>query len=47
MEELRQLDDFIGLLLVFAIRFVGLVILMLTNSGGFINKALLEIQIVE
>ena len=47
MEELRQLHDFINLILVFVIRFVGLVILMLTNSGGFINKALLEIQIVE
>ena len=46
MEELIFLHDFINLVLIFIIRFVGFIIVsMLKNS--FINKNLLEIQIVE
>ena len=46
MEELIQLHDFINLILVFIIRFVG-VIMILIVIGKHINQNLLEIQIVE
>lgn len=46
IEELVFLHDFINLVLMFIIRFVGFIIIsMMKNS--FINKNLLEIQIVE
>ena len=46
MEELIQLHDFINLILVFIIRFVGVIIILMT-IGGHINKNLLEMQMVE
>lgn len=46
MEELIFLHDFINMILMFIIRFVGYIIAsMIKNS--FINKNLLEMQIVE
>lgn len=46
MEELSQLHDFINLILVFVITFVGLVMIIIVLSKN-INQNLLEIQIVE
>jgi cytochrome c oxidase subunit 2 len=46
MEELIFLHDFINLILVFIIRFVLFIIISII-SNSFINKNLLEIQIVE
>lgn len=46
MEELIQLHDFINLILVFIISFVGVIMIIIT-MGDHINKNLLEIQIVE
>jgi len=46
IEELTQLHDFINLILVFIIRFVGMIIVIMI-IGKHINMGLLEIQIVE
>jgi len=46
MEELIFLHDFINLVLIFIIRFVGFIIVSILKNS-FINKNLLEIQIVE
>ncbi|NRB11553.1 MAG: hypothetical protein HRU35_08135 [Rickettsiaceae bacterium] len=46
MEELTQLHDFINLILVFIISFVGMIIVIMI-IGKHINQGLLEIQIVE
>ena len=46
MEELTQLHDFINLILVFVITFVG-VIMVYMCLGRHINQGLVEIQIVE
>jgi hypothetical protein len=46
IEELTQLHDFINLVLVFVLRFVG-VIIVLMAAGKHINQNLLEMQIVE
>ncbi len=46
MEELIFLHDFINLVLIFIISFVGFITLSMLNNS-FINKNLLEIQIVE
>lgn len=46
MEELIFLHDFINLVLIFIIRFVGFIIISIIKNS-FINKNLLEIQIVE
>ncbi|MBY0379288.1 MAG: hypothetical protein K2P99_02690 [Burkholderiales bacterium] len=46
IEELIFLHDFINLVLMFIIRFVGFIILSIIKNS-FINKNLLEIQIVE
>jgi len=46
MEELIQLHDFINLILVFIIRFVGVIIVIIA-AGKHINQNLLEMQIVE
>merc|ERR1712211_204189 len=46
IEELSQLHDFINLILVFIITFVGVIIIMM-SIGKHINLGLLEMQIVE
>ena len=46
IEELIFLHDFINLVLIFIIRFVGFMIISIIKNS-FINKNLLEIQIVE
>ena len=46
IEELIFLHDFINLVLMFIIRFVGFIIISIIKNS-FINKNLLEIQIVE
>ena len=46
MEELIFLHDFINIILIFIIRFVGLIILLIILNK-FINKNLLERQIIE
>lgn len=46
MEELIFLHDFINLVLIFIISFVGFIIISIIKNS-FINKNLLEIQIVE
>lgn len=46
MEELRHLHDYINLILVFIITFVGIIIILMCTSK-FINQKLLEVQIVE
>ena len=46
MEELIFLHDFINLVLIFIISFVGFIIMSILKNS-FINKNLLEIQIVE
>lgn len=46
IEELRHLHDYINLILVFIITFVGLIMVIILLSG-YINQKLLEIQIVE
>jgi hypothetical protein len=44
MEELIFLHDFINLVLIFILRFVGFIIISIIKNS-FINKNLLEIQI--
>ena len=46
IEELTQLHDFINLVLIFVLRFVGVIIVLMV-LGKHINQNLLEIQIVE
>lgn len=46
IEELTQLHDFINLVLVFVLTFVG-VIMILMVAGKHINQNLLEMQMVE
>jgi hypothetical protein len=46
MEELIFLHDFINLVLIFTIRFVGFIMVSIIFNR-FINKNLLEIQMVE
>lgn len=46
MEELAHLHDFINLILVFIIRFVGIIIILIVISP-YININLLDIQMVE
>lgn len=46
IEELIFLHDFINLVLIFIIRFVGFIIISIIKNS-FINKNLLEMQIVE
>ena len=46
IEELTQLHDFINLVLIFVLRFVGVIIVLMV-MGKHINQNLLEIQIVE
>jgi len=46
IEELTQLHDFINLVLIFVLRFVGVIIVLMV-TGKHINQNLLEMQIVE
>ncbi len=46
IEELTQLHDFINLVLIFVLRFVGVIIVLMV-MGKHINQNLLEMQIVE
>ncbi len=46
IEELTQLHDFINLILIFIISFVGMIMLIIV-MGRHINQNLLEMQIVE
>jgi len=46
IEELSQLHDFINLILVFIIRFVGLIIILICFETN-INQGLVEMQMVE
>lgn len=46
IEELRHLHDYINLILVFIITFVGIIIILICRSK-FINQKLLEVQMVE